>query len=85
MEPNLLVRLMNHPCSIGIVRDWASSLPFIGAVVAVMSSIILSPSVWSWINDDEEHDLVRFRQRLTFVVFWSILLGLFQLRNSKQS
>jgi hypothetical protein len=64
-------------------RNILSALPVISMVVSSMLGIILSKPVWSWINDDEEHDLVRFRQRLIFVIFWTVFLGLFQLRNPK--
>lgn len=61
------------------------SLPLIFVVIVGMVAFLLSEPVWMWINGDEEEDTVRFRQRLTFVLFWFVVLGMFQLKNSVQS
>ena len=56
--------------------------PVIGVIAIMMVSIIMSNPVWVWINNDEEEDTVRFRQRLSFTVFWSIMIGLVHVRNT---
>lgn len=54
-------------------------------VSTMMCGVFLSEPMWVWINGDEEEDTVRFRQRLTFTVFWFVVLGLIQLKNSVRS
>ncbi len=61
------------------------SIKSIFAVFTVMIAIIYSAPVWAWINDDEEEDTVRFRQRLTFVIVASTLTALLHIRNSSVS
>ena len=56
--------------------------PVIGFVTIIMAAIVWSDPVWVWINNDEEEDTVRFRQRLSFCVFWFIVVGLIHVRNS---
>ena len=58
------------------------SYPMICFVMILMSSIVLAEPVWVWINDDQEEDTVRFRQRLVFVGFWFVSIGLIHIRNS---
>jgi hypothetical protein len=54
----------------------------IGIVMVIMIAAVVSDPVWVWINNDEEEDTVRFRQRLCFTVFWFISIGLIHIRNS---
>lgn len=57
-----------------------SSFRGIVFTVVLMVAVIGSSPVWSWINDDEEEDTVRFRQRLVFVVFWFVAVGLLHFK-----
>ena len=56
--------------------------PLIGVVIVLMTALILSDPVWVWINNDEEEDTVRFRQRLSYTVFWIVVVGLVHVRNT---
>ena len=59
-----------------------TSFLFIAAASVIMIAVIKSDVVWTWIHGDEEEDTVRFRQRLAFVLFFSVTAGLVHLRNS---
>lgn len=59
-----------------------TSFLFIASASVIMIAVIKSDVVWTWIHGDEEEDTVRFRQRLAFVVFFSVTAGLVHLRNS---
>lgn len=67
-----------------VLKDYGSRIAYthIIGVTFIMAAVVGSSSIWSWIHDDEEEDLVRFRQRLVFAIFWSIVLGLLHIRNS---
>jgi hypothetical protein len=60
----------------------AVNYSFICFVMVIMTATIVSEPVWVWINNDEEEDTVRFRQRLSFTLFWFISIGLIHVRNS---
>lgn len=49
------------------------------AVPILMSTLIFTNPVWFWINNDEEEDTVRFRQRLMWAVFWFVSFGVFRV------
>jgi hypothetical protein len=66
-------------------RVFLSSIYTIFAVSTLSLAVIQSETVWTWIHGDEEEDTVRFRQRLTFVLFFSLVFGLLQLRYSNHS
>jgi len=54
----------------------------LSVIVALQLAIMLSGPYWEWMNDDEEEDTVRFRQRLTFVVIVGTFFGLIHVKNS---
>jgi hypothetical protein len=57
------------------------SFSLVFTVAILMISAVYHDWVWEWMNGDEEEDTVRFRQRLVFVLFWSVVMGLVQLRS----
>lgn len=61
-------------------RPYCVPYALIYAVATALLGVYNSDVVWRWVNIDEEEDTVRFRQRVAFVSFWSILLGLIQIK-----
>ena len=67
----------NEPCQNG---GFAISYGLIFGVGAILIAVYNSDIVWTWVNGDEEEDTVRFRQRLVFVAFNCVVLGLVQTK-----
>lgn len=75
----------SHPYSLAMFMSWCKfriTYRLISVVFAFQLAVMLSPPFWEWMNDDEEEDTVRFRQRLTFVMITGTLFGLIQLKNT---
>lgn len=71
--------MMNRPRFAGL-RSFCVPYSLVFAVATALLGVYNSDVVWRWVNIDEEEDTVRFRQRLAFVLFCSIVLGLVQIK-----